>query len=53
LTAARAELKCDPANVTPAHDEPAAEEPAAVEPARVGLNFGSAGSVIPLATLRR
>ena len=53
LTASRADLKFDPANVTPAPDEPASEEPAAVEPARAGSNFGSAGSVIPLATLRR
>jgi tRNA 2-thiocytidine biosynthesis protein TtcA len=53
LTASRAELKFDPASATPASDEPASEEPAAVEPAREGPNFGSAGSVIPLATLRR
>jgi tRNA 2-thiocytidine biosynthesis protein TtcA len=53
LTTSAAELKVGPANVTPAPDEPSAEEPPAVEPARVGPNVSLAGSVIPLATLRR
>ncbi len=53
LTTSAAELKVGPANVTPVHDEAAAEEPPAVEPARVGPNVSLAGSVIPLATLRR
>jgi tRNA 2-thiocytidine biosynthesis protein TtcA len=53
LTASAAELRSGPASVGPAADETPAEESPVVEPTRVGPHFSSAGSVIPLATLRR
>ncbi len=51
LTTSAAEVKVAPTNVRPDPDEPSGDEPSAIEPTRVA--FSSAGSVIPLATLRR